>query len=114
MVAHAVAPADEYISLDSLVTMSYPTVFLTQAFPYHSVALCVWDLSKPPGTYQEAMSRPDKDAWRVAMDTEKNAMEDLGVFDPAPVLALPKGKIAIGLRWVFVWKDVKDMKIAKA
>ncbi len=80
MVAHAVAPADKYISLDSLdslVTTSYPTVFLTQAFPYRSAALRVWDLSKPPVTYQEAMSRPDKDAWHLAMDTEKNAMEDL-------------------------------------
>ncbi len=37
-----------------------------------------------------------------------------GVFDSAPVLALPKGKIAISLRWVFVWKDVEDTKIAKA
>ncbi len=31
------------------------------------------------------------------MDTEKNAMDDLGMFDPAPVLVLSKGKNAIGL-----------------
>ncbi len=95
MVAHAIAPADEYFSLDSmdsLVTTSYPTVFLMQAFPYRSSVPRVWDLSKPLVTYQEAMAHPDCDAWWVAMDTEKSAMDDLGVFDPAPVLVLPKGK----------------------
>ncbi len=117
MTAHAMAPTDEYFSLDSLdalVTTSYPTVFLTQSFPYRSSAPHVWDLSKPPVTYQEAMARPDYDAWRKAMDTEKNAMDDLGVFDSAPVIVLPKGKRAIGLRWVFIWKDVDDTKIPKA
>ncbi len=117
MVAHAIAPADEYFSLDSmdsLVTTPYPTVFLMQAFPYRSSTPHVWDLSKPLVTYQEAMARPDCDAWRVAMDTEKSAMDDLGVFDSAPVLVLPKGEKCIGLRWVFVWKDVEDLKIAKA
>ncbi len=117
MVAHAIAPADKYFSLDSmdsLVTTPYPTVFLMQAFPYRSSAPRVWDLSKPPVTYQEAMARPDCDAWRVVMDTEKSAMDDLGVLDSAPVLVLPKGKNAIGLHWVFVGKDVEDSKIAKA
>ncbi len=60
------------------------------------------------------MARPDCEAWRKAMDAEKNAMDDLGVFDPAPVIVLPKGKNAIGLRWVFVWKDIEDSKVPKA
>ncbi|KAK0215254.1 hypothetical protein EDD85DRAFT_962789 [Armillaria nabsnona] len=43
LTAHAVAPADKYFSLeslDSLMTTSYPTVFLTQSFPYRSSAPC--------------------------------------------------------------------------
>ncbi len=35
-------------------------------------------------------------------------------FDSAPVLVLPKGKNAIGLRWVFIWKEIEDSKIPKA
>ncbi len=65
LTAHAVTPADEYFSLeslDSLMITSYPTVFLTQSFPYRSLAPCVWDLTKPPVTFQEALARPDCDA----------------------------------------------------
>ncbi len=39
------------------------------------------------------------------MNAEKSTMDDKGVFNPAPVQKLPSGKKAIGLHWVFVWKD---------
>ncbi len=117
VVAHSVALPDEYFSLDLLdswVATSHPTVFLTHALPYHSSAPHIWDLSKPPATYQEAVAHSDRDKWLAVMDTEKLAMDEKGVFDPAPVQTLPSGKRAIGLHWVFVWKDTDDGKVANA
>lgn len=44
VVAYSVASPDKYFSLDSLdthVSMSHPTVFLTHTLPYRSLAPCI-------------------------------------------------------------------------
>ncbi|SJL16752.1 uncharacterized protein ARMOST_20281 [Armillaria ostoyae] len=62
----------------------------------------VWDLTKPPLTYKEAMSRPDHDLWQVAIEAEYKNLVDQDVIEEC---SLPKGKKAIGSRWTFVRKS---------
>jgi hypothetical protein len=49
----------------------------------------------------EAMSRPDADAWRAAMEREKKSLEEMGAFEEAD---LPPGERTIGLKWVYAYK----------
>ena len=64
-----------------------------------------YDLSKEPNSYAEAMSRPDADAWRAAMDREKTSLEEMGAFEEVD---LPKGERLIGLKWVYAYKKNSD------
>ncbi len=117
IVLHDIESTDKYFSLDSLdslVVMLHPTVFLAQSLLYRSMAPQTWDLTRPPVTYQEAVARLDADQWRSAMETEKSAMDENSVFDPNLVVELPKGKKVIGLQWVFSWKEADTGCTAKA
>ena len=51
-----------------------------------------------PLSYREAMSRTDAQVWREAIDTELNALNDMGTFT---LCNLPPGRKAIMLRFVF-------------
>ncbi|KAE8692180.1 putative ROP-interactive CRIB motif-containing protein 6 [Hibiscus syriacus] len=55
-----------------------------------------------PITYQEAIQSLESDKWKSAMDEE---MQSLQKNDTWKLAQLPKGKRAIGCKWVFVKKD---------
>ncbi|KAJ3489748.1 hypothetical protein NLJ89_g11496 [Agrocybe chaxingu] len=68
-----------------------------------------FDLSRPPKSYPEAMARPDAHVWRAAMQREKESLDNMKAFR---VTALPLGRKAIGVRWVFDFKyDEKGQRI---
>ena len=61
-----------------------------------------------PTTYQEAITCPDADRWREAMQTEMDSMERLNAFESAPVSSVPEGVKVLPSRWVFKIKpDIK-------
>jgi hypothetical protein len=74
-----------------------------------SHAFHIFDLSKAPSSYSEAMARPDASVWRAAMGREQQSIIDMGAFEEAD---LPKGAKAVGLKWVFDYKtDTLGVKI---
>ena len=56
----------------------------------------VFDLSKAPESYYEAISCPDADVWKAAMQRELTSLEDRHAFERTTLL---QGRKAIGLRW---------------
>jgi hypothetical protein len=68
--------------------------------------------AKPPlpHTYDQAMRRPDADAWRSAIASEWRSMHDRGVFDLVP---RPDDAKIISCRWVFDIKMDADGKYDK-
>ncbi|RDB19170.1 hypothetical protein Hypma_014224 [Hypsizygus marmoreus] len=57
-----------------------------------------------------AMSRPDAEVWRAAMKREHDSLQERGVFQPT---TLPKGRKAIGVRWVYDFKLNPDGSIIR-
>jgi transposase InsO family protein len=55
-----------------------------------------------PKTYKQAISCDEKDKWIMAMQREINSIEQNNTWTPAE---LPKGRTAIGCRWVFKIKQ---------
>ena len=68
----------------------------------------VFDLSKAPEYYHEAVSHPDADVWKVAMQRELTSLEDRHAFERT---TLPQGQKAIGLRWCYMYKYNPDGSI---
>ena len=58
-----------------------------------------------PMTVEEALSRKNKDDWRLAMEDEVNSMFNNDVWD---LVELPKGRKAVGSKWVFKTKHDAD------
>jgi hypothetical protein len=58
----------------------------------------VFDLSKAPDSYMEAVSHPDAPVWKAAMEREEQSLTDMGAFE---VCDLPPGHSTIGLKWVY-------------
>jgi len=67
-----------------------------------------YDLTRPPESYDEAISRPDKEKWVTAMNREKESLLQRKAF---VVASLPPGRKAIGVRWVYDYKYNTDGKI---
>lgn len=61
-----------------------------------------YDMRIPPATYDEAMLRTDRDDWLAAMRKELRIMDEMHVYELAP---LPSGRKAIGNRWVLEFKE---------
>ena len=70
----------------------------------------VFNLSKPPDNFCEAMAHPDADVWCSAMGCEHSSLMEHGVFKPAK---LPTGRKAIGVCWVYAYKYHPDGSIIK-
>ena len=68
----------------------------------HNLHAVGYDLKIPPATYDEAMQRPNKEHRLKAMQTELNTMKEMNVYT---VAELPKGRKAIGCRWVPEFKE---------
>ncbi|KAE8691959.1 hypothetical protein F3Y22_tig00110864pilonHSYRG00223 [Hibiscus syriacus] len=60
-----------------------------------------------PITYQEAIQSLESDKWKSAMDEEMQSLQKNNTWKLAQ---LPKGKRAIGCKWVFVKKDGSHSK----
>uniref|UniRef100_A0A6V7JMB6 Reverse transcriptase Ty1/copia-type domain-containing protein n=1 Tax=Bracon brevicornis TaxID=1563983 RepID=A0A6V7JMB6_9HYME len=58
-----------------------------------------------PISYEEAMDGPDAEKWRIAMDEELNSLMSNNTWS---VQQLPKGKSAVGCKWVFKIKRHAD------
>ena len=69
---------------------------------------CVFDLSKAPESYYEAISHPDADVWKAAMQRELTSLEDRHAFERT---TLPHGRKAIGLQWCYIYKYNPDGSI---
>jgi len=55
-----------------------------------------------PITFTQAVSDPDRQSWSAAMEEEMESLEKNRTWDLVP---LPKGKRAIGCKWVFKKKE---------
>ncbi|KAG8502451.1 hypothetical protein CXB51_000402 [Gossypium anomalum] len=60
-----------------------------------------------PVTYQEVMQSLESDKWKSAMDEEMQSLRKNNTWELAQ---LPKGKRAIGCKWVFAKKDGSPSK----
>lgn len=69
-----------------------------------------YDPDKPPNTYREALARPDVPVWQAAMQHEYDSLESHNSFE---CTTLPKGRKAIGLRWVYTFKYNPDGSIIR-
>ena len=69
-----------------------------------------YDLLKPPESYYEACARSDAPVWSAAMDREMDSLRSRQAFEPAD---LPKGRKAIGVRWVYAFKYNPDGTIIR-
>jgi hypothetical protein len=65
----------------------------------------VFNLTKEPSSYSEAIARPDAPAWRAAMEREEQSLREMGVFEEVD---LPPGQNMVGLIWVFANKTDAD------
>ncbi|GLB34019.1 hypothetical protein LshimejAT787_0109030 [Lyophyllum shimeji] len=69
-----------------------------------------FNLNKAPESQREAYARPDADVWRAAERRELDSLAEKHVFEES---ALPKGRNAIGLVWVYAYKYNPDGSIIK-
>ena len=58
----------------------------------------VTDSVGEPQTYQDALSRPDAESWRKAMDAEYEPLCDNEVFE---IVSLPEGRSVVDCKWVY-------------
>ncbi|KAG8955677.1 hypothetical protein FRC04_007668 [Tulasnella sp. 424] len=63
-----------------------------------------------PRNWKEAMARPDAEKWLDAAEKEVEALRENGTWD---LVELPKGRKAIGSRWVFLIKRKSDGTIER-
>jgi hypothetical protein len=70
-----------------------------------------YDLSIPPATYAEARKRPDFAVWEAVALKEFHNLASMGVYE---VTTLPRGRHAIGSRWVFEFKLTDADPLPKA
>ena len=58
-----------------------------------------------PQTYKEAVSSPESESWKAAMDDEVNSLKENDTYD---LVKLPADKKCIGGRWVYAVKSGPD------
>ena len=58
-----------------------------------------------PQTYKEAVSSPESESWKAAMDDEVNSLKENDTYD---LVKLPSDKKCIGGRWVYAVKSGPD------
>jgi len=63
---------------------------------------------KEPKSFMDAISAPDKDKWRAAIEAEYNSIIANGTYNLVP---LPQGRKAIKARWMFKLKHKADGSI---
>ena len=93
-------------SLDHSYDVLYAQSFLSTPLPPFRQRK--FDLSKPPNTYHEAISRPDSAVWLAAMQREYDSLEERQAFERT---TLPNGQKAIGVRLTYDYKYNPDGSI---
>ncbi|KAG2854807.1 hypothetical protein PC114_g28646 [Phytophthora cactorum] len=73
-------------------------------------AYAVVSVGEMPTTFKSAMESSDAVKWKEACDSE---LESLHKNDTWDVVPLPKGRKAIGCRWVFRVKENQDGEIER-
>ena len=63
-----------------------------------------------PRTFEEAMSCPDRDLWKRAMEKEIKSLHENATWE---IASLPKDRKAVGSKWVFKRKMDGDGKIVQ-
>ena len=76
------SPSPLDLPYDQLYNQSYLST------PLLSFRQRKFDLSKPPNSYHEALSRQDKNVWLAAMQREYDSLEERKAFDQT---TLPNG-----------------------
>lgn len=79
---------------------------------YKALSQRKWDLraqaaeiiTESPTTYKEAMSRPNADQWKEAMDNEMKSMRENNV----DIVSRPSNQNVVGSRWVFCEKTTPE------
>ena len=61
-----------------------------------------------PTTLKEALSMEDGEEWRKAAEEEMSTIKELGTFE---LVHLPQNRRALDSRWVFVKKELPDMRL---
>ena len=93
------------VQTDSLVLME-PDIIRTSCLAAVTPSRPrVFDLTKEPSSYSEAIARPDASAWRAAMAREEQSLKEMGAFEEVD---LPPGQNTVGLIWVFANKTDAD------
>ena len=65
---------------------------------------------KEPKSIEEAINSPEKSKWEKAMETEMQSLKANKVWD---LVELPKGRKAIGSKWVYKVKTGADGQIER-
>jgi hypothetical protein len=68
---------------------------------YYDVDFCCSVGTYVPKTYKQAVSCPDAERWKEAMDDEITSLHENDTYEVVP---LPAGKQVVGGRWVFAVK----------
>ena len=71
----------------------------------YEAAHVVYSVGGMPTTFKSAMESSDADKWKDACDSELESLHKNNTWDVVP---LPKGRKAIGCRWVFRVKENQD------
>jgi transposase InsO family protein len=58
-----------------------------------------------PSSLRDALSRPDAKEWRAAAQAEYDSLQEAGTYD---LVELPRGRTAVGNKWVFKVKQLAD------
>ena len=70
-------------------------------------------IAQEPSTYKEALAGLDADKWIAAVMEEHQSIQDAGVWEIHDPEALPKGRKAIGSRWVIKVKYNPDGSVER-
>lgn len=85
-------------------SLAFSAYFITESITSHPQTMLsfisssltqqhIWDLNKPPLSYKEAMTHPDSDLWKIALNVELRNFVDKEVIKEC---MLSFGKKAIG------------------
>jgi Reverse transcriptase (RNA-dependent DNA polymerase) len=115
-------PVTLFISLNTVNKITPPTTpdiytthtsllndcFLSTPLPF--LRNRSWNLSKPPNSYHEAISRPDTAVWLAAMQQEYESLESRKAFERT---TLPHDRKAIGVQWTYDYKYHPDGSVIR-
>lgn len=70
----------------------------------------VCEVSQSPASFQEAITGPNKEKWKAAMETEMMSLKENDVWD---LVKLPAGQKIVGSKWVYKVKTGADGSVQR-